>query len=164
MRKFRLLGDIDIRGSRVLPRSRTKDGSLGCPRRGASVGFEKEHAPGGVRMAPSLAPSPQLSRATALVVMLVDGDMALCPFFAKCDGVVVIDPDGGRREFHARTQPAAAAMCDLILKTGARRLVLGFVPGPAARRLRAAGVDIRLGSCACAVEQLAACFDDLPAA
>ena len=115
-------------------------------------------------MAPSSAPSPQLPRATALVVMLVDGEMALCPFFAKCDGVLVIDPDIGDREFHARTQPAAEAMCERILGTGARRLILGFVPGPAARRLRTAGVDIRLGSCACAVEDLAACFDDLPAA
>ena len=115
-------------------------------------------------MAPSSAPSPQLSRATALVVMLIDGETALCPFFAKCDGVLVIDPHSGDQEFHARTQPRAEAMCDLILKTGAHRLVLGFVPGPAARQLRAGGVDIRLGSCARAVEELAASFDDLPAA
>ena len=96
--------------------------------------------------------------------MLVDGEMMLCPFFAKCDGVLVIEPEDGRCEFLAKTQRTTGAMCELILHTGARRLILGFLPGAAARRLRAAGIDIRLGSCACAVEQLAACFDDLPAA
>lgn len=115
-------------------------------------------------MTPASIPSPDPSRAIALLVMLMDGEMMLCPFFAKCDGVLVIEPESGRCEFLAKTQRTTGAMCELILHTAARRLILGFVPGAAARRLRAAGIDIRLGSCACAVEQLAACFDDLPAA
>lgn len=115
-------------------------------------------------MGPSPAPLPRLSRATGLAVMLVDGEMVLCPFFAKCDGLLVIDPDNGRREFLAKTRRTAEAMCNLILKTGADRLILGFIPGPAAQKLRAAGIDIRLGSCTCAVEELAACFNQLPAA
>lgn len=88
----------------------------------------------------------------------------LCPFFGKCDGVLVIDPGSGLREFHARGERTAEAMCDLILKSGVHRLVLGFVGGPSAQKLHAAGIDIRLGSCARAVEDLAIGFDDLPAA
>jgi len=93
-----------------------------------------------------------------------NGEAALCPFFCKCDGLLVIDPDSGSREFHANPPGTAEGMCDLILKTGAHRLVLGFIGGPAAQKLRAAGIDIRLGSCAGAVEELALGFDDLPAA
>lgn len=104
------------------------------------------------------------SRRTALLVMHASGEAALCPFFGKCDGLLVIDPDGGAREFHANTQRTAEAMCDLILDTGVHRLVLGFVTGPAAQKLRAAGVDVRLGSCARSVEDLAAGFGDLPVA
>jgi hypothetical protein len=98
------------------------------------------------------------------VVILLDGETRLCPFFTKCDGILVVDPDSGRHEFFGKTQRTAEAMCQLILDTGVRRLVLGFVPGSAARRLIAAGVDIRLGSSACTVEDLAAGFDRLPAA
>ena len=112
----------------------------------------------------SAAPRPQKSHRVALLVVRLDGEIVLCPFFAKCDGVLVIEPDSGGCEFLAKTQRTAEAMCDLILKTGADRLILGFIPGPAAQKVRAAGIDIRLGSCACAVHELAACFDQLPAA
>jgi predicted Fe-Mo cluster-binding NifX family protein len=95
--------------------------------------------------------------------MRSDGETVLCPFFGKCDGLLIVDPDDGSREFHANTEYTAETMCDVILKTGVHRLVLGFIARPAARKLRAAGVDIRLGSCACAVEDLAICFDALPA-
>jgi hypothetical protein len=94
--------------------------------------------------------------------MNADGETALCPFFGKCDGLLIIDPDRGGREFHPNTQQTADTMCDVILKAGVLQLVLGFIPRPAAKRLRAAGVDIRLGSCTCAVEELAACFNALP--
>jgi hypothetical protein len=101
---------------------------------------------------------------TALLVMVVEGEMMLCPFFAKCDGVLVVDPDGGDCEFRPKTGRTTDAACELIMETGANRLILGFIPGTAVRKLRAAGVDIRLGSCACTVDDLAACFDHLPAA
>lgn len=103
------------------------------------------------------------SRRTALLVMNAGQTTTLCPFFGKCDGLLLIDPDTGSREFHANTEHTAETMCDVIIKTGVHRLVLGFVPGPAARRLRAAGIDMRLGSCNCAVDNLATCFDALPA-
>ena len=108
-------------------------------------------------------PHQNQSRRTALLVMRSNGDTTLCPFFGKCDGLLLIDPDSGSREFYANTEHTAETMCDVILEAGVHRLVLGFIPGPAARKLRAAGVDIRLGSCACVVENLALCFDALPA-
>jgi hypothetical protein len=87
----------------------------------------------------------------------------LCPFFGKCDGLLVIDPDTGTHEFHANVNRTAETMCDLILETGLRRLILGFIPGAAAQKLRGAGVEIRLGPCACPVEDLVGRFEDLPA-
>lgn len=109
-------------------------------------------------------PIASQSRRTALLIMKSDGDSVLCPFFGKCDGVLIVDPDSGSREFHANADHSAETMCDIILKTGVHRLVLGFIAGPAARKLQAGGVDIRLGSCASAVEELATCFDALPRA
>lgn len=109
------------------------------------------------------SPMPGQSRRIALLVMKSDGDTALCPFFGKCDGLLIVDPDDGSSEFHANTEHSAEAMCDVILKTGVHRLVVGFIAGPAARKLRAAGVDMRLGSCVCAVDDLVTCFDALPA-
>jgi hypothetical protein len=79
-----------------------------------------------IEMPPSPAPSSNQSNLIALLVILVDGEIMLCPFFAKCDGVLVIDPDSGRREFLAKTNRTIEAMCDLILRTGADRLILGF--------------------------------------
>lgn len=107
---------------------------------------------------PVLCPSPR----TALLIMSVNGETLLCPFFGKCDGLMVIDPASGRREVHVNTGRTPEAMYDLILKVGVHRLVLGFIAGPAARKLQTAGVDIRLGSCMCAVEDLAVRFEDLP--
>lgn len=115
-------------------------------------------------MALPVSALPDLSRRIAFLVMRSNGEAALCPFFGKCDGLLVIDPDSASREFHPSTQDTPEAMCDLILKTGAHRLVLGFIGGPAAQKLRAGGIDIRLGSCATTVDELAVGFDSLPAA
>jgi hypothetical protein len=94
--------------------------------------------------------------------MNADGQTALCPFFGKCDGLLIVDPDTGAREFHPNTEHTAEGMCNVILKAGVRQLVLGFIPGRAAKKLHTAGVDIRLGSCACAIEELAVSFNALP--
>ena len=105
------------------------------------------------------------SQQVGLLVMHADGGAAaLCPFFAKCDGVLVIDPRSEVYEFHRIEQRSAGAVCDMVLKTGAKRLICGFVSEPETRKLRAAGIDVRLGSCACAVEDLAARFGELPRA
>lgn len=108
--------------------------------------------------------SKGLSLRTAVAVMRLDRGLALCPFFGKCEGVLVIDHGTGAREFHASEGRSPEAMCDAILKSGASRLILGFVAQPEARKLRAAGIDIRIGSCACTLEELVESFDDLSAA
>lgn len=104
------------------------------------------------------SPPQERSRCTALLVMRTDGGTVLCPFFGKCDGLIIIDPAKDLHEFCANIKGTPEAICDLVLKTGMQRVVLGFIPGPAVRRLREAKVDIRLGSCACAVEDLASRF------
>jgi len=52
----------------------------------------------------------------------------------------------------------------LILATGVDGLVCGFIGEPEIRRLRAAGIDVRLGSGRCSVEELVASFCTLPKA
>lgn len=104
------------------------------------------------------------SRRTALLVMYLNEELALCPFFGKCDGLLIIDSNTNSREFHKISQHTTDAVCDLILKAGVGRLVCGFVAGSEKQKLRAAGVDLRLGSCACAIEDLVAQFSDLPRA
>jgi predicted Fe-Mo cluster-binding NifX family protein len=115
-------------------------------------------------MALSASALPEESRRIALLVMRSNMDVALCPFFGKCDGVLVFDPHKKSQEFHVNEQRTATAMCDLILKIGVDRVVSGFIGGTAVQKLRAAGIDVRLGSCSCAVEDLAAGFDGLPRA
>lgn len=115
-------------------------------------------------MAPPAAVAPKNSRRTALLVMYLNEELALCPFFGKCDGVLIIGPNANSQEFHKIPQRTADAVCDLISKTGVDCLICGFVAGPEKQKLRAAGVDLRLGSCICAVEDLAASFSDLPRA
>jgi hypothetical protein len=111
-----------------------------------------------------LAPLPPQERShrAALLVMRTGGGAVLCPFFGKCDGLVIFDPAKDLHEFCANIKGTPEAICDLVLKTGVQRLVLGLIPGSAVRKLREAGVDIRLGSCACAVEDLATRFNELP--
>lgn len=101
-------------------------------------------------------------RRTGFLVMYHGKEAVLCPFFGKCDGLLVIDPIDGRRKFYKGTEHNAETMCDLILNSGVQRLVLGFVPGPEATKLRAAGIDVRLGNCCCTIDNLTAVFDTLP--
>lgn len=110
----------------------------------------------------AIEPSQTMPNATAFLIMNTDGEPTLCPFFGKCDGLVVVEPGSFRREFSANTERTAKDMCALIVESGARRLVLGFVPDAIAKKLRDVGVDIRLGSCACGIDELAMRFEDLP--
>jgi hypothetical protein len=105
---------------------------------------------------------PKESHRIALLVMRSNGALSLCPFFGKCDGVLVIDPQAKSRTFHANEHGTTRSICDLILRVGANRLICGFVSEPEQRKLQAAGIDLRLGSCAWTIEDLAASFDDLP--
>ena len=106
------------------------------------------------------APSPRM----AIIVMDFGSKQTLCPFFAKCGGVLVIDAAIELREFHRHDRATATSLCDLVLQLSPQRLVCGFIANPEKLRLRAAGIDVRLGSCACSVDELVAGFGNLTAA
>jgi hypothetical protein len=101
---------------------------------------------------------------TAITVMNSESGPALCPFFGKCDGVMVFDSAGGGTAFYPNRDRTAKAMCDLLLKLMHQRLVCGFVAVPERNKLRAAGIEVRLASCTRAVAGLVSQFHELPAA
>lgn len=110
---------------------------------------------------------PNSSAAMMRTALLVSGspvEPLLCPFFANCDGVLVIDGSLGSRQFHRRDRNDATPICDLILQLGPTRLICGFIDDAAKERLSAAGIDVRLGSCSCSIAELVAGFHDLPRA
>jgi len=98
---------------------------------------------------------------TAITVMKSSVEPVLCPFFGKCDGIVILDSAGGIKEFHPNKDHTPSALCDLIVLIRPDRLVCGYVGGVERRRLRDAGIDVRLGTCAASVHELHACFCDL---
>jgi predicted Fe-Mo cluster-binding NifX family protein len=89
--------------------------------------------------------------------------LTLCPVFAKCDGVLLIEPDGSRG-YYPNTKGTARSLSELVLNTRSERLLCGFIATGEKKVLRAAGIDIRVGSCACAVDELVASFSTLPEA
>ena len=88
----------------------------------------------------------------------------LSPFFAKCDGLLIIDPDAPARELRVNTGRTSAFVCDLILASSVTKLVCGFIPEPDRDRLSGRGVEIRIGTCTRSVEALIREFDALPVA
>lgn len=100
----------------------------------------------------------------AITVMKSETGLMLCPFFGKCDGIWIVDVGTGATEFHANHQRTPAALCDLILFARPGRLICGFIGNIEKQRLCTAGIDVRLGSCVSAVEELVACFHELAAA
>lgn len=89
----------------------------------------------------------------------------LSPFFAKCDGVLLIDPDDARNsEFRANSERTGQSTCQLVLATGITKLICGFIDEADRNRLSAFGVDVRLGSCSRPVPMLAREFEILPKA
>lgn len=100
---------------------------------------------------------------TAVLVMNTGHGLTLCPVFAKCDGVLLIEPDGSRRYF-PNTEGTARSLSELVLNARSDRLLCGFIGTAEKEVLRAAGIDIRVGSCACSVEELVTSFSTLPEA
>lgn len=100
---------------------------------------------------------------TAVLVMNAGHGLTLCPVFAKCDGVLLIEPDGSRG-YYPNTEGTARSLSELVLNTRSERLLCGFIATGEKKVLRAAGIDIRVGSCACAVDELVASFSTLPEA
>lgn len=100
----------------------------------------------------------------AVLVMNSGSTSLLCPFFGKCDGVLLINVANGSKEFRPRKSLDAKSMCDLILELRPSRMICGFIDKPERRRLHAAGIDVRLGACNCTVDELVTSFSGLPRA
>lgn len=101
---------------------------------------------------------------TAVLVINSGSVSLLCPFFNKCDGVLVHNASDGSRDFHPRDRSGTKSMCDLLLELKPNRMICGFIGGPEMQRLRDIGIDIRLGACNCPVDELVASFSTLPRA
>lgn len=114
---------------------------------------------------PAIGPrSAERTRWVALLVSRNRQRTMLSPFFAKCDGLLLIDPFAPVREFRPNRERTSTSICDLILSSGATRLVCGFITGTERERLAASGIDIRVGSCARSLASLVREFDTLPSA
>ncbi|MDF2117842.1 NifB/NifX family molybdenum-iron cluster-binding protein [Roseiarcaceae bacterium H3SJ34-1] len=88
----------------------------------------------------------------------------LCPFFGKCDGVLLVNAADGSKEFHPRDRSGAKSMCDLLLELKPGQVICGFIGKPEKQKLSAAGIDVRVGSCSCPIDELVASFSGLPMA
>lgn len=88
----------------------------------------------------------------------------LSPFFAKSDGLLLIDPVAHARDFQRNPQRTTEATYDLIVRSGATRLVCGFIAESERNRLRVHGIDVRIGSCARSIDTLVRGFESLPPA
>ncbi|MDE2135687.1 MAG: hypothetical protein KGJ49_13955 [Alphaproteobacteria bacterium] len=85
----------------------------------------------------------------------------MSPFFAKSDGVLLVDP-GKTPVYVANDIHDLETLCRLVRDADARRLICGFIPHDACASLQSAGVDVRFGSCAVSIECLLAGFAALP--
>lgn len=101
---------------------------------------------------------------TAVMVMNSGSVPLLCPFFDKCDGVLLINSADGSTKFHPRDRSSAKRLCDLILELKPPKLICGFIGAAEKKKLRSAGIDVRLGSCNCPVDELVSTFSSLPKA
>ena len=108
-------------------------------------------------------PSTSAGR-TALLVMNSGSTSLLCPFFSKCDGVLLMNAADGSREFHPQDRSGAKSMCDLLLDLKPGQVICGFIGEPEKQKLRAAGIDVRVGSCSCSIDELVASFSGFPEA
>jgi len=99
---------------------------------------------------------------TAVAVMKNGADYVLCPFFGKCDGVLFIEPTTPTAKFVSNPKHDAEGLSGLVMGANAKRFICGYIPDAERKRLSASGVDVRLGSCASAVEELITAFPILP--
>ncbi len=106
---------------------------------------------------------PSTPSRTAILVMNTTGGPILCPLFAKCDGLLLFESDGSSH-FLRNTEGAARGLTDHILNVHPDRLLCGFISTAERQVLAAAGIDIRLGSCSVAVDELVKSFATLPKA
>lgn len=100
----------------------------------------------------------------AITVMRNGKDYQLCPFFGKCDGLLLIGTADASAEFKPNIGCNAEFLAELIVASRVERLICGFIPQVERAKLRAAGIDVRLGSCVCGIDELFVAFSDLPQA
>lgn len=113
----------------------------------------------------SIGPPPaDRKRWIAVLVARIRRRAVLSPFFAKSDGLLVIDPGTHAREFRRNPDRTTEATRELILASGADRLVCGFIAKPDRDTLSARGIDIRVGSCTRSIDALVRDFENLPSA
>lgn len=116
-------------------------------------------------MSASSRPNDATGRLLTAITVMRDGvTYMMCPFFGKCDGFLIIDPVAAQVKFLGNPERTAIAMCRAIVSSGATRLICGFVPEAECKSLRAAGIDVRLGSCSREVDELVTEFARLPEA
>lgn len=114
-------------------------------------------------MVAHLPSRPPVARVAVTVIDTASGPTP-CPFFGKCDGILVVDAGTGVREFRRNPPRTPKSLCDLILASEVNGLICGFIGRPEAQKLRSAGIDVRLGCGRCSVDALVTCFCDLPEA
>lgn len=127
--------------------------------------FGVECSSRGPRMASVALPRSDRTSRIAVLVTRARRKAMLSPFFAKCDGLLLINPDNARCSgFRANVARTSKSTCNLVLATGIDKLICGFIGEPDRNRLSALGVDVRLGSCSRPVTVLAREFEILPKA
>ncbi|MGE0748631.1 MAG: hypothetical protein AB7K86_25440 [Rhodospirillales bacterium] len=101
---------------------------------------------------------------TAMTVRISPSGPMLSPFFAKCQFVLFLDPDGVAQEWIRNYERQSAILAAWILGEGVRRLVCGFIDPVAAAALLGAGLDVRIGPCDLPVREVLQLFEALPRA
>ena len=115
-------------------------------------------------MIASTAPSSSTPDRIAITVVDMGTVFALSPFFGKCGGALLIDGKAGTRKFYSNPSRSSEAMCKLILRLHPEVLICGFIAKAERLHLQEAGIDVRIGSCACLIDKLTTILYMLPAA
>jgi hypothetical protein len=103
-------------------------------------------------------------RSIAILVISARSEPMLCPFFRRCDGILLVGRSGHQTLLHKPDVSGDESVCDLILRLKPDGLICGFVGDAEKEKLNAAGIDVRLGSCSRPIDELYAEFDSLPPA
>lgn len=118
----------------------------------------------GLEMSSITPPPADRDSPIAVLVARTRGKSVLSPFFAKADGLLLINPSSQATEFRRNSNRTTEATIELILASGIARLVCGFIAKPDLDALSARGIDIRIGSCARSIDALVHDFQNLPSA
>lgn len=101
---------------------------------------------------------------TAVLVVGPTHEPLLSPFSCNSDRILLIVGGQAPVQFYRPVPHDGTSLSDAILRLKPGRLICGFVDEAAKKKLNAAGVDVRLGSCSCSIAKLVADFNNLPPA